>query len=198
MRAQDPEITQCRDGWSSSGAQVIGGVVARRGLLHPLDEQVDLAHLEAGDLQAEVQLLEGEVPERLSQEAFIPGRVLGQLIVGDHERLGLSLGQVLQTDGGHLGPTQEGGGLNAPMAGDDPLLAVHQYGGVEAEGLNALGDLADLLPGVNPRVVRIQLEGTDRQILDFEPSVPGLKRLCRRRHAGLPPPIRGVGSAWCR
>ncbi len=63
----------------------LGGCVLERG-----DPQVDLAHLEAGHFEVEVETAERKVPELLGEQTVVPGRDLGQPVVGDHEgaRLG--------------------------------------------------------------------------------------------------------------
>ena len=54
------------------------------------------------------------------------------------------------------------------MPGDQLELGVDQHRHVEAEGLDAVGDLPDLLLAVEPRVRGIGLEFFDRPINDFK------------------------------
>jgi len=53
------------------------------------DPQVDLGHLETGDLEAEIETAEREVLELLGQQPIVPGRNLSQPVIGDHEGTGL-------------------------------------------------------------------------------------------------------------
>lgn len=61
---------------------------------------------------------------------------------------------------------EELGSLNPPMTGNDLLLFVDKDWIAEAEALDALGDLADLLPGVGARVSRVRPQLADKDVLD--------------------------------
>jgi hypothetical protein len=52
------------------------------------------------------------------------------------------------------------------MAGDHVAVAIDQDRDIEAESLDAVGDLSDLRPAVAPRVGRIQFEPVDTAVGD--------------------------------
>jgi hypothetical protein len=64
---------------------------------------------------------------------------------------------VIETQGGHFAPAQLAAGQQPAMSGDDPVFAIDQDRYIEAEGLDTIGDLPDLLPAVPPGVRGIGL-----------------------------------------
>ena len=44
---------------------------------------------------------------KAGEQAVVPGRVLGQPIIGDHERLGLSLAKMVEANGWYFGPAEQ-------------------------------------------------------------------------------------------
>ena len=68
------------------------------------DAQIDLAHLKAGELEAEIEAEQREVLELLSEQPVIPGGDFGEPVVGDHEGACLLRGQVIKAQRRHLGP----------------------------------------------------------------------------------------------
>ena len=65
---------------------------------------------------------------------------------------------MIQAQGWHLGDAEQLGGEQPAMAGDDVAVAVGQNRDNEAEKLDAVGNLPNLLFAVAPRIGRIQLE----------------------------------------
>lgn len=110
-----------------------------------LNEEINLAHLEASSLQTEIEIKIRQFLELLGKETIIPGGILGEPIVRDQEGAGLGLGQVLKTDGRHLSDAQKLASLKPPMAGDDLRFSIDENRNIKAEGFDAAGDLLDLL-----------------------------------------------------
>jgi len=119
---------------------LLGGLVFER--VYP---QVDLAHLEAGHLEAEIEAEQREVLELLGQQAVVPRGDLGQPVVGDHERAGLGRAQVFEAQRRHLGPAEFAGGQEPAMPANHVAMAVNQDRDIKTENLDALGNLPDLL-----------------------------------------------------
>ena len=107
MWTEKPKIARPCDGRPRLHlGQHIGRVIALRLGRQPLDAQVNLAHFEAGRLEAKVEIENRELLELLSEQTVIPHRVLGQPVVCDHESFGLGLAQMVETNGGDLGPSE--------------------------------------------------------------------------------------------
>ena len=88
------------------------------------------------------------------EQLAVPARVFGKLIVGDDIGADLGLGQVLEANGRDLLYAEQLGRLDAAMTGDDAARGVDQHGVGPTEFFDAVGDLADLLLRVSPRVGR--------------------------------------------
>jgi hypothetical protein len=67
-----------------------------------------------------------------------------------------------------LGKAEVLGCEDSSVSRDDFEIAIDQDRDVEAEALDALCDLPDLLLAVDPRVLRIGFELVDRNIVDGE------------------------------
>jgi len=67
-------------------------------------------------------------------------------------------GVVIETDGRHLAPAEFAAGKQPAMPADHLELGINQHRHVEAEGLDAAGDLPDLFLAVEPRVPGVGLE----------------------------------------
>src|SRR5437868_7113513 len=82
MRSQFPEIARLRDWrtrWRGRGLVML--VRLRRNVL---DQQIDLADLEAGYVQ-EFEVEFGELAQVFAEEALVPARVQGELVIGNPE-----------------------------------------------------------------------------------------------------------------
>jgi hypothetical protein len=150
------------------GAHICGIVVVFRRILERCDPQIDLAHLEADDLDVEIETNQRQMLELLRQQPVIPDRNLGQPVIGDHESAGLPGRQVIQAQGRHLCHAQLDGGKQPAMTGYDVAEAVGQDRNNEAESLDAASDLPDLLFAVPARVRGIRLELVDSPVEKFE------------------------------
>lgn len=71
-----------------------GGVVPAS----PLDQQVDLAPGEAGNLDVEIGSENGELEEDFSEQLRVSFSVFAELIVGDLKRADLRFGEMLDPD----------------------------------------------------------------------------------------------------
>src|SRR5258707_6055217 len=65
------------------------------------------------------------------------------------------------------------------MPGDQVEVSIDQERHIEAEGLDALGNLPDLLLAVQPRVCRIRVKLFDRSVNDFKRLAAGYWRTGR-------------------
>ena len=92
MWTEKPKIARPCDGRPRLHVgQHIGRVIALPLGRQPLDAQVNLAHFEAGRLEAEVELHGREFLELLGEQPLVPLGIFGQPVVRDHEGLGLRL-----------------------------------------------------------------------------------------------------------
>ena len=126
-----------------SGAVSSGplGVAAR--LARLLEDEVDLRHLEPGQFDIDVEL---DQPLQLNRQQLpVPSGLLGKLVVGQHIGALIGIAQVRQPARRHRVDAKELGRFHAAVAGDDLLRIVHQDRVAEAELLDALCDLANLL-----------------------------------------------------
>jgi len=73
---------------------------------------------------------------------------------------------MVEAQGRHLAPAELAAGQQPAMPGDHLEFGIDQHRHVEAESLDALRYLPDLLLAVRPRVRRIGLQITDRAIDD--------------------------------
>ncbi|MGB9646771.1 MAG: hypothetical protein WCB44_16855, partial [Stellaceae bacterium] len=72
----------------------IGRVVAFRHVLERGDPQIDLTHLDTGELETKIEAQQREILELLGEQPVIPGRNFAQPVIGDHEGLGLGRGEM--------------------------------------------------------------------------------------------------------
>src|SRR5207302_10162702 len=129
--------------------------------------QVDLGHLETGDLDVEVETEQGEILELLRQQPVVPDRDLGEAVVGDPEGAGLRRCQVIEAQRRHLAPAQLPAGAEPTVPGDYVVVGIDQDRDIEAEDFDAVGYLTDLLLAVAPGVGGIRLKLVDPTINDL-------------------------------
>ena len=94
--------------------------------------------------------------------------------------------QVVERDGGDFGPAKLAAGEHAAVAGDDVQPAVDEDGDVEAEGLDAGSDLLDLALGMQARVLRVELEVSERLDGDGGGGAGGSANGCGLVHGVFP------------
>ena len=92
---------------------------------------------------------------------------LGQPVVGDHEGAGLRRGQVIEAQRRHLGHAELAAGEQPAVPGDHVAVAIDQDRDIEAESLDAVGDLPDLLLAVAPRVGGVRSSALDSAVNDL-------------------------------
>jgi hypothetical protein len=88
--------------------QIVGRVIARRHRL-AVKHQVDFTGREAGQLDVEIEI--DQLPEMLSQQIDVPDRLLGQSVVGDHDRALLGGGETGDRQGRDLSSSEPRGRL---------------------------------------------------------------------------------------
>ena len=164
---QIPDLAERRAG-RNLGHHICRVVVGLGRVVERCDPQIDLAHLEAGDLDVEIEAEQRELLELLGQQPVVPGGDFGQPVIGDHEGAGLRRGQVIEAQCRHLGHAELAAGEQPAMPGDHIAVAVDQDRDIEAEGLDAVGDLPDLLLGVAPRVCRVRFQLVDATVNDVQ------------------------------
>src|SRR5438477_13130033 len=119
MLAEPPEIAGLADRRARARFGIgIGRILGRRLAIEFGDLEVDLAHLEADDLDAEIELGKREVLELLGEEPLVPLGGLGEPVVGDHQSSALGLAETVDLDRRDLGPAEFATRQYPTMAGD--------------------------------------------------------------------------------
>src|SRR5580692_3309296 len=95
---------------------------------------------------------------------------------------------MFELDCRHLVPAEYLTSIDAAMAGQHSEVRVHQHRNIEAEGLNATRNLADLSWAVHTRVVGVQLQLAQRSVDDRDAAF----RLVLRSVASLIPHVCDV------
>ena len=88
----------------------------------------------------------------LRQQSVVPHRDLDQPIVGNHEGTSLRRSEVIEAEGRHLGNAEFAAGEPTAVTRNYVAVTIDQDRDIEAEGLDAFGDLPDLLRAVTPSV----------------------------------------------
>ena len=110
-----------------------------------IDDGVDLAHVEAGDLHLEARIGNQEMLQLDLQEVGIPAGILGDAVVGDDVGSLLRFREILDGDRGDGFPAKQLCGLDPAVARQDAGFRINQHRDRKAEGPDALGNLVDLL-----------------------------------------------------
>src|SRR5262249_22142368 len=126
----------------------------------------DLTHLEAGDLNAEIEPEQRKVSQLLGEQTVIPGRILGQLVIGDHEGADLSWRQVIEANRRDLGHTERRRTQDTAMPADHAAIAIDEDRNIEAEHSDAFGDLSDLFLAVPTCIGWIRPQRIDQAVFD--------------------------------
>jgi hypothetical protein len=142
----------------------------RRGLLRLLEHEIDLGEREAGDLDVEFQI--NKSLQLDGKQLAVPTGIEGQLVVGDDVGSALRRIEVGQAQRRNALHSQQLGGFHSAMPGDDLAVIADQHRIGEAEPLDAVGDLPDLLLGVGPGVSRIGSQTVDRHVVDDHCVLP--------------------------
>jgi hypothetical protein len=104
-----------------------------------LDADVDLRQLKAQHVEIEGHRDIRELFQMGGQERVVPCGKRGQLVVGNHESLGLGLRQVIQQEHRHARQPEQLSSFEAGVSGDHLHPAVDQDGNIEPGRLDALG-----------------------------------------------------------
>ena len=139
--------------------------VARRARAR-LDPQINLAHLEAGQFDAEIKVEALELLKLGAKPRLVPGGELAQPIVRNDEGPPPGFVQVAERDRRRLAEPQALGRKQPAMTRQHAALLIHQYRDVEAERRDAVGDAGDLPGGMNARISLIGRQRLDRQPAD--------------------------------
>ena len=181
VATQVPKVAEARrrPEWIGERPNVILGTKGTigRGVPSLVQDHVNLRLAEAGEVDVEIEVDQGLELDR--QDLPIPPGVLGKFVVGQDIGPALGGAQVRQTKSGHLGAAQELGGLDPPVAGYDLVLVRDQDWVREAEPLDALGDLPQLLLRVSAGIAGVGPERGEFNRLN-EVRRPGCARLPRR------------------
>ena len=156
-----------------------GGVLCivgriRRRLSGFVEQHIDFSQREPGDLD-----IEFEIDERLQfdgENLAVPAGVEGQLVVGQHIGSALRRIEVGEAQRRNALNPKQLGGLHPAVPGDDLGVIADEDRIGEAEPLNAVGDLTDLLFGMNAGVLREGPQACDRHRFNghrFHVGCPG-------------------------
>lgn len=166
MAPEAPEVSGTRDSHFRRRRNAIGSCVVRPRLLLPcqVEGEIHLRQTEPRQLQLEASI--DELLELDGQQFLVPACVDRQLIVGERVGLHLLRRQVSKRHHGDLVNAEEFGRGGAAMPGDDPALIIDQDGIGEAEALNRVRDLADLLATMGSGVAFGGLEAVQGSVFD--------------------------------
>ena len=130
-----------------------------------LQDEVDLRHLESGQFDIDLEL---DQPLQLNRQQLpVPAGLLGEPVVGQDVGALIGVAQVRQPACGHCVDTKELGGFHAAVASDDLLRIVHQDRVAEAELLDALCDLPNLLPRMRSGIVWVRPQLAHRRVFNL-------------------------------
>lgn len=160
MVAKDPQVTGLADNGllQPGGVDLIGrvgGVLLEIGL-----DLIDLDRVEAGDTKIKPFLNEEirELGELQCQSFPIPAGLLRELVVGQREGSLSCLRQAMHLDHRDLDDAKQLCRREPAVTGQDRPVLVRDDWRRKPEGLDAGGNLSDLLFGVSARIARIGSE----------------------------------------
>ena len=139
-----------------------------------LDQQVDLDGVEGGQLDLEV--IGDQQLDLVAQQAHVPAGQQGQLVVGQDIGPFGGLGETRDDAGGHRCEIEALGNLPACFARQNDAVLIDQDGIGDAEIVDALFELEELLGAVTARVVGPGLEGRGRLVHDAADDGLGMGR----------------------
>ena len=138
-------------------------------LLEIDDDLIDFDGLEARYRNVELLIDEklGEFRQFDGKAFPIPAGVIGDLVISQDQCALLSLAQPSEHDHRHLVEVEIDSSRKATVPQQDCVVFIDYDRDHEAEGENAVGDLADLLLGMGPCVTGIGFEPKGRHPLDL-------------------------------
>ena len=168
MRPQLPDVAQlAAPGHNRFGQQIVSGVthLFRFGRV---DQIVDLSDREARRFEVELEIFHfHQSAKLLCEQFFVPSRIERQLVVGQHVSAFLPrrhLGEAHVWDFRHA---QVPDSCDPAVACQDRHAIIEQNRIGKSEGLDAIGDLADLLAGMGACIALLGLEIGNRNLFDL-------------------------------
>ena len=166
MRAEVPDIADLGDRRSCRDLrQPIVAGIAGLFRIEAGDQAVDLGDGEAGDAEVEVELGLEQPGELDGEHLLVPAGVQRKLVVGEDIGALLGGGHGRDQPAGHRREAEQPRRGHPAVAGQDGVRLVDQHRVGEAEGADAVGDLADLLLRVGAGVAGPGLEGLGGKVL---------------------------------
>ncbi len=140
VTAEQPEISHCGRGRADDLRHGVGSVLPAllRFDLQTFDAQVDLTHVEAGQLEREIEIEQRDIAQLFGKQSVVPSRQLAQAIVGSPECGDLSVVEMRQADRGDLRQPELLGGQKPRVTSDHGALVVHQDRHDKAERSDAV------------------------------------------------------------
>ena len=153
MRTQLPDVTPSATGRSIIWQHIVSRITRLFGF-QSFNEPVDLGDGETSQLDAEVEIALHQGLQLFAQDLLVPAGIKGKLVVGNHIGTLFLKAHGLNEQTWHLGHAQKPCCLDPAMASQDCLLIVDKDRIGEAEALDAVGNLAQLLPRVHSGIAR--------------------------------------------
>ena len=120
----------------------------------PVDQRIDLGHLEADDADVEVEIARHQGLQFFGQNGVIPAGIQGQLVVSKHIGALLLRAHMFEPNTRHGCHFQQLCGGHPAMAGKNGAIPVDQHRIGEAERKDTVGDLAQLLLRMGAGIAR--------------------------------------------
>jgi hypothetical protein len=108
-----------------------------------------------------------EFLELFGQQPIVPGRDLGQPVIGNPEGSSLLRSEVIEAQRRHLGYAEQAACEKPTVPDDNIVLAIGQNWDIEIKGRDAVGNLPDLLLSMAPRVGGIGFQRVDPTVNDL-------------------------------
>jgi hypothetical protein len=142
---------------------VFGAVVS---VVQAFDSKIDFGRIEAGQLEAEVEVDRGQLLEGLGEQAVVPVSNSAELVIRNHKGRGLCLIQMPSLNGRNFSDAETLGGKDATVASNDVPVAIDEDRHKKSKLPDASGDFLYLPTLVPIRVPGIELKAADRQVPD--------------------------------
>ena len=151
MLSADPQIAWPRDRIDRRLGRRIGVFILLR---RAVEQAIEFSLVETK--QAEVDILIAERSQLGRQHLVIPARVVGDTVVGDHQRATLRGGKVRKHDDRRLRETKLARRQHTPMSRNDHAIVADQHRVHETKLRNRASDLRDLGLGMRPGIARMR------------------------------------------
>jgi len=117
-------------GTTSAGSSARSGVSSIEAIRRSISAQ-----LEAGDLEAEIEVEQREILQLPCQQPVVPDRDLGKPVIGDHKGASPGWGQMIDAHRRRLGHAECAGGQDPAVTGNYPSVAINENRDDETENL---------------------------------------------------------------